>query len=270
MESPLVVGIDGSAARWAPYEGPACPAHRLRQLRPVRAGRTIAALAEERARLRSPGVAVTTDECDEDPVYALVDASDHAAAIVVGSRGHGLSGSLLGSVSLTVAARAHCPVIVEREGASAAAGDRWVVLGLGEPGSRTAAAVEFAFAEAALRSCGVEVVHAWTRPHRERATARSGRFDESRIFHEQREKQRLDEVLSPLTAAHPDLAVRRIVVESRARPALLQAASQANLLVVGAQRRRNVLGLQLGLVNHAMLHYAPCTVAVVPSEESDG
>ncbi|MEV5480100.1 MULTISPECIES: universal stress protein [Streptomyces] len=295
MEPPLVVGIDGSAdalravdwaadeaalrgcplrllyaSIWSPYEGPAFPAHGLRQLGPVRTDRTIAATAEERARLRSPEVAVTTDECDEDPVYALVDASERAAAIVVGSRGHGLSGSLLGSVSLTVAARAHCPVIVERAGASAAGGRRWVVLGLGEPGSSTAAALECAFAEAALRSCGVEVVHAWTRPLRERATARSGRFDETRIFHEQREKQWLDEVLSPLTAAHPDLPVRRIVVESRARPALLQAASQADLLVVGAQRRRNVLGLQLGLVNHAMLHYAPCTVAVVPSEDSDG
>lgn len=295
MEPPLVVGIDGSAdalravdwaadeatlrgcplrllyaSIWAPYEGPAFPVHGLRQRSPVSTDRTIATTAEERARLRAPDVVVTAEVSDEDPVYALVDASESAAAIVVGSRGHGLSGNLLGSVSLTVAARAHCPVIVQREGARAAGDDRWVVLGLGEPGSMPAAAVEFAFTEAALRGCGVEVVHAWTRPHRERVTARGGRGGESRLSHEEREKQWLDEALSRPTAAHPDLPVRRSVVESRARPALLQASSQADLLVVGAQRRRNVLGRQLGLVNHAMLHYAPCTVAVVPPEGSDG
>ncbi|MFG2859208.1 universal stress protein [Streptomyces sioyaensis] len=295
MEPPLVVGIDGSAdalravdwaadeaalrgcplrllyaSIWAPYEGPAFPVGGLRQVRPAGTDRTVAATAEERARLRSPDVVVTADVRDEDPVYALVDASDHAAAIVVGSRGHGLSGIVLGSVSLTVAARAHCPVVVERAGAPAAVGDRWVVLGLAGPESMPAAAVEFAFTEAALRGCGVEVVHAWTRPHRERATVRGGRFDETRVFHDQREKQWLDEALSRPTTAHPDLPVRRVVVESPARPALLQAASRADLVVLGAQRRRNALGLQLGLVNHAMLHYAPCTVAVVPANESDG
>ncbi|MEU8995378.1 universal stress protein [Streptomyces caniferus] len=292
MELPLVVGIDGSAdalravdwaadeaalrdcplhllyaSIWEPYEGPAFPVGALRQLRPAGTDRTVAAAAEERARLRSPDIAVTADECDEDPVYALIDASDRAAAIVVGSRGHGLPGIVLGSVSLTVAARAHCPVIVERAGAQFSVDDRWVVLGLGGPGNMIFAAVEFAFEEAALRGCGVEVVHAWTRRHRERATVRGGRFDETRIFHEQRAKEWLDDALARPTAAYPDLPVRRVVVESHARPVLLQAASQADLLVVGAQRRRNALGLQLGLVNHAMLHYAPCTVAVVPAKD---
>jgi nucleotide-binding universal stress UspA family protein len=41
-------------------------------------------------------------------------------------------------------------------------------------------------------------------------------------------------------------------------------ASTADLLVVGARRRRGHPGLQLGLVNHALLHPAPGPVAVVP------
>ncbi|MFI2184448.1 universal stress protein [Streptomyces sioyaensis] len=65
-------------------------------------------------RAMAPEVAVTADVRAEDPVYALLDASDRAAAIIVGSRGHDLSGIVVGSVSLTVAARAHCPVVVVR------------------------------------------------------------------------------------------------------------------------------------------------------------
>lgn len=45
----------------------------------------------------------------------LVDASQQAAMLVVGSRGHGaLTGALLGSVSSACVAHAHCPVLVVR------------------------------------------------------------------------------------------------------------------------------------------------------------
>jgi len=58
--------------------------------------------------------------------------------------------------------------------------------------------------------------------------------------------------------------VIRQVVEGLARQALLDAASRGDLLVVGARRRHGHVGLQLGLVNHAVLHHAPCPIAVVP------
>jgi nucleotide-binding universal stress UspA family protein len=54
------------------------------------------------------------------------------------------------------------------------------------------------------------------------------------------------------------------LIEKPARQALLEAASTADLLVVGARRRLGHPGLQLGLINHALLHHAPCPVAVVP------
>jgi nucleotide-binding universal stress UspA family protein len=51
------------------------------------------------------------------PGKALVEASEHASAIVVGSRGRGeFAGMLLGSVSTFVTTHAHCPVVVVRDG----------------------------------------------------------------------------------------------------------------------------------------------------------
>ncbi|MGW5373330.1 universal stress protein [Streptomyces sp. NPDC004009] len=52
-------------------------------------------------------------------------------------------------------------------------------------------------------------------------------------------------------------------MEEPARRALLEAASTADPLVVGA-RRLGHPGLQLGPVSHALPHHAPCPVAVVP------
>ncbi|MDQ1013972.1 universal stress protein [Streptomyces afghaniensis] len=55
-------------------------------------------------------------------------------------------------------------------------------------------------------------------------------------------------------------ALREAQARRRPRQALLEAASEVDLLVVGARRRQG----QLGLTNHALLHHAPCTTAVVP------
>jgi nucleotide-binding universal stress UspA family protein len=50
------------------------------------------------------------------PVRVLLDASEGALMLVVGSRGHGgFSGLLMGSVSARVAELANCPVLVVHE-----------------------------------------------------------------------------------------------------------------------------------------------------------
>ncbi|WP_330342418.1 universal stress protein [Streptomyces sp. NBC_00557] len=77
-------------------------------------------------------------------------------------------------------------------------------------------------------------------------------------------RQVLDDALRRPTERYRDAAVSRCLIEKPACQALLEAASTADLLVVGARRRRGHPGLQLGLVNHALLHHAPCPVAVVP------
>lgn len=50
-----------------------------------------------------------------NPAQVLIDASDGADLLVVGSRGHGgFTEALLGSVSQHCVQHAHCPVVVIR------------------------------------------------------------------------------------------------------------------------------------------------------------
>jgi nucleotide-binding universal stress UspA family protein len=62
----------------------------------------------------SVGVDVAPIAVEDAPAKALLDASRDADLLVVGSHGHGLSGLLLGSVSLECAQHAACPVLIYR------------------------------------------------------------------------------------------------------------------------------------------------------------
>ncbi len=288
MEHPLVVGADGSdagldavdwaadaaarygiplrivyASRWERYEGhlpdgsTECSSERVME-------ETIVGVAAERASRRVPGLEVTTYLAPDDPVEALLAEGLRAKAVVVGHRGRGrLTSLLLGSVGLGVAARAHCPVIVVRgRTGNTLGGERKVVLGVGERATDPAA-VTFALEEAALRDCTVEAVHAWRCAGTEVAGL-CGPHGEYRAEHERRAAELIDEALNKPAAAFPQVTVERRAAEGAPGMVLVAASHTACLMVVGAHRRRGHTGLQLGLVNHTVLHHAQCPVAVVP------
>ncbi len=69
--------------------------------------------ATERRFGNTPPEWVTATVLEGKAAQRLIDASEGAEMLVVGSRGHGgMMGLLLGSVSLECAERAHCPVLV--------------------------------------------------------------------------------------------------------------------------------------------------------------
>ncbi|MCC5477775.1 universal stress protein [Streptomyces barringtoniae] len=284
---PVVVGVDGSvpslravewaadeaalrgaslrlvrASLWECYEGTS-PAHGLdRPSEHVRA-EDIVDTAERRARHRQPGVKVATDMLTEEPEYSLIRESHEALALVLGCRGRsGVAEALLGSVSVTVAGHAHCPVIVLRGGhhhemRSGTGGG--IVLGVREKPAGSAA-VQYAVEEALLRGVPLEGVRAWRRP----VSAATGSLliiaEPARL----QEQQAVEAVEEALREAPAWLRTRPRTVEGPARDALLAASREADLLVVGARRRQGRFGLQLGRVAHGVLHQAACPVAVVP------
>ncbi|AYN42779.1 universal stress protein [Streptomyces dangxiongensis] len=287
-ELPLVVGVDGSASSltavdwavaeaarrglplrlvyaslWERYEG-AVPSDDPGRPSEQMMAENLVASAAERARRRDPDVKTVTDILPEEPVDALLRAGDDAFALVTGARGRGgIKGMLLGSVGLTVAARAHCPVIVVRGDRAALTGTHErVLLGAGEPDAGGEAA-RFARQEAETRGCVLDVVRAWRCP----AHGSTG----SRLLaggpahrHGEQASALLDALLRDATAGRPGVRVHRTVLEGPARKVLLECSAAADLVVIGARRREGRRGLKLGRVAHTLLHHALCPVAVVP------
>jgi nucleotide-binding universal stress UspA family protein len=71
-------------------------------------------------------------------------------------------------------------------------------------------------------------------------------------------------------AAEPDLEILGGLVEDRPATALLSAARDAELLVVGSRGRGGFAGLLLGSVSAQCVHHAPCPMVVVPANGADG
>ncbi|AIJ18291.1 nucleotide-binding universal stress UspA family protein [Streptomyces coelicolor] len=288
MALPLVVGVDGSdgsllaidwavdeaqrqglplrlvyASLWERYEGALPAMGRERPSEQVMA-ENIVGTAAERVRRYDPGLTVDTDTVPAEAVSALLAEGRHATAVVTGSRGRGeLKGALLGSVSLAVASRADCPVVVVRGEKSALSGSHErVLLGAGDPDT-SGAAVRFAFREADVRGCELDVVRAWRCPAYENADE-GAPSDDSEDQPERRASALIDTLVAEAAAEHPSVRLRKTTIEGPARKVLVHRTAAADLVVVGARHRSGHFGLQLGRVTHTLLQHAACPVAVVP------
>jgi len=184
----------------------------------------------------------------------LCDRSDGADMVVVGSRGHGgVAGLRIGSVSSQVAAHAHGRVVVVRGHWRPAAGYAPGPIVIGADGSAASrAAVDFAFEEATLRDAALLAVCALADAPSTLGDARQRRED-------------FEQAVSRWEKEHPEVAILRRVTLGGARDALLAAAHDAQMLVVGSRGRGGLQGMMLGSVSRAVLDHAPCPVAVVHS-----
>ncbi|WP_409474516.1 universal stress protein [Streptomyces sp. HC307] len=294
MTLPLVVGVDGSepalravdwavdeavrhglplrivhASLWERFEAEALAdtsgvaadvvtEHALAQ--------SVVANATQRAKRRGPMLEISTDVVPADAASALLQEARRATAVVTGVRGRGpIRELLLGSASLSLAARSPCPVVVVRgrtENREAANGR--VVVGVGTPAT-SAAAVRFAGRAAAVRGCALEAVRVWRRPAH-KVAPHPLLVGEPAHYQEDHAAALLDDALNHLAEEYPGLAVHRALVEGSARQVLLARSAASDLLVIGARRRHGHLGPQLGLVGHAVLHHADCPVALVPQQ----
>jgi nucleotide-binding universal stress UspA family protein len=182
----------------------------------------------------------------------LCEHSREADMVVTGARGQGgMAGLLLGSVSEQVAAHARARVVAVRGHWRPAAEFSPGAIVVGADGSAGCrAAVDFAFEQAALWDVPVLAVCALADAPGSLGGARVCQRDFERTIGMAQQKR-------------PQIAVKRSVAPGDARSALLTASSDAQMVVVGPRGRGGIKGMALGTVAQAVLHHAPCPVAVV-------
>ena len=196
------------------------------------------------------------------PSGALLEASQEAELVVIGSRGHGgFTGLLLVSVGTQVAAHALCPVVVVR-GPGSTTADR-VVVGIdGSPASE--AALAFAFDEASRHGWSLTAIHAWDVPAYDLLVVPNAPVPVPLSDVADDEIRLAAEALAGFEADYPDVEVEQRLIRSAPVDALIAAADGAALLVVGTRGHGQLMGALLGSVSNGLLHKASIPVAVVP------
>jgi nucleotide-binding universal stress UspA family protein len=291
MEPVVTVGLDGSpeslaAARWAAGEAE----RRGFTLRLLHAWPLLAAeppgvppeadqnywarriVHKTRAELqaRHPGLSVVDDLVADDAEQALLRAASESEMVVLGSRGLlPVESYFLGDISMPVVAHAERPVVLVRAGGDGdgpqpdrtGAGGVAVALKLHGPCDDL---LEFGFRTAAARGVPLRAVHGRSLPVD--AYVPWGVDHEVAEEVAQEAQQLLDRTLRPWRDRFPQVeTVDSLALISPAK-AVVQAAEDVDLLVVGRRRHRRPLAPHLGSVAQAAIHHAHCPVAVVPHE----
>lgn len=265
-----------------------------------------AVLDEAVARVAETGVRTTSAVATGDAAAVLVELSRGAATVVVGTRGRGgFAERLLGTVSSALPAHAHCPTVVvpyrrraaghfagmedvrapEPADVAAAVDDattqdtdggvpgrrhgpvRRIVVGV--DGSAAAeVALEHAIREAEIFGAELTAVAgvpigmgtsylAWL----------PAAVDHETVLHDVGEG--LDVVVDRALRDHPDLTVRRHVLDGTGAQLLTEFSTAVDLVVVGSRGRGGFAGLLLGSTSQAVLHHASCPVMVVTTKARD-
>ena len=273
----ILVGVDGSAEsdaaiRWATHEAtmrgvlitvihvvPPIPEWPIPSWQAE-----IAEVCEQNARdvIEQARKTVVASRGESDPpdlraevvsstvVPTLIDASQHARMIVMGSRGMGALGRfLLGSVSSGLVHHAHCPVAIIHADEGPADDKAPILVGV-DGSSASEGAIELAFEEASRRGVDLVALHAWSDV---------GVFPILGMDWREYEAQGaevLTERLAGWQQRYPDVHVQRRLVCDKPAHWLLEESEHAQLVVVGSHGRGGFPGMLLGSVSSALAQSA--------------
>jgi nucleotide-binding universal stress UspA family protein len=199
-------------------------------------------------------VAIGRELVYSTPAPTLIEMSNEAEMVVVGTSGRGLlARGVLGSVSATVVRHATCPVAVIRDEELP---DQNAPVLVGIDGSPTSEhATELAFDEASRRGVDLMALHAWSD-----VTTEVPFLDWATV--EEEAQRSLGESLAGWGERYPDVTVRRVIVRDRPAHHLIEAAESAQLVVVGSHGRGGLSGMLLGSVSNTLLHSVRIPVIV--------
>jgi nucleotide-binding universal stress UspA family protein len=194
-------------------------------------------------------------------VEMLVEESEHADTVVVGSRGSGgFADLVIGSTALHVASQARCPVVAVPSPPDGEAPRHGVVVGV-DGSALSESAIEFALQVASELDEPLVALHAWTNPARLGPGVMLPLVYDSDLVADE-EGLVLAESMAGWAEKYPDVRIESKVARGHAVHALVTEAQHARLLVVGSRGRGAVRSL-IGSVSHGVLHHATGPVAVV-------
>lgn len=222
---------------------------------------SILADALEWARTEWPDLQISGSQPWMHPEEALIDASDNAHLIVVGSsRISGLERLLLGRSALAVSLHSRCPVVIMPEGGRTDI-EGPVVLGFdGSDGARAAARRAFWVAD--LRGAPVRTVTSWyaevvdghvvTTPGTPAWEQVEGGY-----------RRMVEEGIADLREQYPHIDVDIRIVRGPAAEVLVRESADASMLVIGSRGRGGFRGMLLGSVSHKVIETAASPVMVI-------
>jgi nucleotide-binding universal stress UspA family protein len=194
---------------------------------------------------------------------ALAKFSGKASLLVVGSGSFHLGGTLADR-ALQVAASSKVPVAVV--GTQNLGGRSGVVVGV-DGSAESTQAVAFAAAEADRNGQELTVLYAINAPDPVTdAGVTPGSLAE---FMVEEERMVLSETVAGLRENYPDLVVHQVLASNQgAVEALVKAAAEAQLLVVGSRGRGGIKRLLLGSTAHGVLKHLPCPTIITRIQPS--
>ncbi len=201
-------------------------------------------------------------------VDVLLDSTEQARLLVVGKRGLGtFARVIVGSTSIAVAGRSSIPVaIVPDAWKQAERASSPVVLGV-DPYKPEEAPIHLAFSRAQRLGVPLVAVHGWETPAVYSWDA--GAIGGTSSQWEQDAQNEFERVLDQWRGRFPEVDLKAVHRRLHPATAVLEAAEDAQLVVLGRRHRDSRLGgFAFGSVGRAVLHYSECPVLVVPAHEA--
>jgi nucleotide-binding universal stress UspA family protein len=282
---PIVVAVDGSernrsAVAWAAHEAAAfraettlvcaLPDHVVADPHfsaHTQDAEVLDMLSDARAEIRDivPETSVSTLVLAGDPVDVLLDRASSAGLVVVGKRGlGGFARIIVGSTSIALAGRSPTPVAIVPDGwDQRTQNGKPVVLGIDlEKVDREP--IEAAFQRARRLGVPLVAVHGRETPtvYSWDAAAVAGAVTQG----EDAASEQLSLLLETWRERYPDVVVRPMRAHQHPAAAVLEAAQDAQVIVLGRHPAGLFGGFAFGSVARTVLHYAECPVLVVPAD----